>query len=35
MTRAGHFHWPIDAAANHCKRELSRLVAIRADSGVW
>ena len=34
-TRDDMFHWPIDAAVAHCKRELSRHVAIRADYGAW
>jgi SAM-dependent methyltransferase len=34
-TRDDLFHWPIDAAVAHCKRELSRHVAIRADYGAW
>ena len=32
-TRDDLFHWPIDAAVAHCKRELSRHVVIRADYG--
>lgn len=34
-TRNDLFHWPIDAAVAHCKRELSRHVVVRADYGAW
>ena len=34
-TREDLFHWPIDAAVAHCKRELSRHVVVRADYGAW
>lgn len=34
-TRGDLFHWPIDAAVTHCKKELSRHVVVRADYGAW